>query len=315
LKETIVEEQNSPADDGEANSPPVMDKDKEQDDPEDQTHYTLLPDNPAVSEEVDINGVKCSCSELFGTFRVGCFYFCMFVFGGGISVVGNFLFLHLLEDLHASHVLLGLTVLSTILMEVPVFHYSDKILDYVGIRGMIIIAHFAYILRVSSYYFLNEAWWVLPVEVSHGLTYALIWPAGVAYASRSVAPEYETTAQGLFSGVFGGIGSAAGALIGGFVYEKYGARILFLGSGCMMAINLVIFLITYQNPVKAYRRKLSNDHDKLLLHQQQQQQQQQHYEPPQPYGLSYEPSQQQLGQQLSLNISFNEGTRVIPVDA
>lgn len=127
---------------------------------------------------------------------------------------------------------------------------------------MIIIAHIAYIIRVVSYYFLNTAWWVLPIEVSHGLTYALIWPAGVAYASRSVAPEFETTAQGLFSGVFGGIGSAGGALMGGIVYELYGARILFAGTGGMMALNLLIFLITYQNPVKAFKKKIEKDQER-----------------------------------------------------
>jgi predicted MFS family arabinose efflux permease len=210
-----------------------------------------------LTEEVREEEEERSVLEICGSFPIFCFYVTMFTFGAGISVVGNFLFLHLLEDLGASHTLLGLTVLSTIVIEVPVFESSALILRRLGIRGMIIVAHLAYCARVTCYYFLKEAWFVLCVEVLHGLTYALIWPAGVAYASRSVSPVFETTAQGVFSGVFGGIGSAAGALIGGVVYENFGANILFAGSGGVMFLNLFFFLIFYKKPYSQLKRILS----------------------------------------------------------
>jgi hypothetical protein len=60
---------------------------------------------------------SCSFRAICASYRTLCFYFTMLMLGAGISVVSNFLFLYLLEDLGATHTLLGLTVLTTILME------------------------------------------------------------------------------------------------------------------------------------------------------------------------------------------------------
>jgi len=142
-------------------------------------------------------------------------------------------------------------------MEIPVFHYSEKILDILGIRGMIIVAHVAYVVRVFSYCLLTKAWLVLAVEVLHGLTYALLWPAGVAFASRSVPPELETTAQGVFGGIFGGLGTACGSLAGGIVYDMLGPKILFFGSGCTLLLSALLFGLTYSDTPTVVKSDLS----------------------------------------------------------
>jgi hypothetical protein len=49
--------------------------------------------------------------------------------------------------------------------------------------------------QVCVYPTLTHAALVLPVELLHGLTYALIWPAGVAYAARSAPAHLTTTSQ------------------------------------------------------------------------------------------------------------------------
>jgi PPP family 3-phenylpropionic acid transporter len=54
-----------------------------------------------------------------------------------------------------------------------------------------------------------------------------MWVAGVSYADKIAPNGLEATAQGLFSGVMLGIGSAAGAFLGGLLYDHVGPVSMF----------------------------------------------------------------------------------------
>ena len=57
-------------------------------------------------------------------------------------------FIYLETHLRAPYSLLGLSIVFTILVELPVFHYSASLQRALGIRGMVCVAHVAYIVRV-----------------------------------------------------------------------------------------------------------------------------------------------------------------------
>jgi MFS family permease len=219
-----------------------------------------LPLEPEHAEQQRLNVL-----DVCPSISVACFYACSFVFGAGVSIVSNFLFMYLLS-LGASFFLLGLTVLVTIVVEIPVFYFSSKLLAKIGIKGMVITAFVAYVTRVFLYTQLTRerVWLVLPVELLHGLTYAMIYPAGVAFASASVDERLQATAQGLYSAVFGGLGGGAGALVGGAVYQAFGPRRLFQGMGVINGVNLLIFLLIYRPPKPKNRGVISNESGKAI---------------------------------------------------
>ena len=80
---------------------------------------------------------------------------------------------------------------------------------------------------------ISNPWWVLIVEVLHGLTFAWVKSSIVIFADRLThnnndnnpnTIDLSTFSQGVLSAVFSGIGQGLGVVIGGLIYDKYGDR-------------------------------------------------------------------------------------------
>lgn len=83
----------------------------------------------------------------------------------GFSVVENLIFL-LFEKMGASWTICGLSVLVTIIFELPIFQYSPELLNFFGIVPLQYIACIAYIVRVIGYGFIpsNHPYRILILE-------------------------------------------------------------------------------------------------------------------------------------------------------
>ena len=130
----------------------------------------------------------------------------VFIMGMGAAIIQNFLFLYLKTSLGASKTLMGLSLTFTgtskytspptqhfffshthyilsslslslllVLVEIPFFFFSKYLLEKLGMRGMVVLAHVCYIIRVVAYTMLPNAWAVLPFELLHGTTFAAMW--------------------------------------------------------------------------------------------------------------------------------------------
>jgi PPP family 3-phenylpropionic acid transporter len=158
----------------------------------------------------------------------------------GSSVINSYLFL-LMADLGASKQLMGLSLTFATLSELPVFFFSGWLLRRLGARGLLLLAMGAYVVRLAAYTVMPEVWWVLPINLLHGLTFAGLWVAGVSYANAVAPKGLGATAQGIFTGVTMGIGAATGALVGGALYDSVGPAALFRAAAIWVALGLLFF--------------------------------------------------------------------------
>jgi MFS transporter, PPP family, 3-phenylpropionic acid transporter len=169
------------------------------------------------------------------------------LFGGAAGTIVNvYLLIYLKQELNAPDILLGISVTTTVVVEIPLFHVSAWLLRRVGVRGLIVAAHLGYIFRVVGYTLLENPWAVLPIELLHGLTFAAFWAAGVAHMQACAPEGLEASAQGFFGGTYGGAGAAIGAAAGGAVYQAWGPTVLFLGTAAAMTASLLFFLATFR---------------------------------------------------------------------
>lgn len=160
------------------------------------------------------------------------------VMGVGIGVIGEFLFL-LLREMGGSEMLMGLTLTFTCASEVPAFAIQDRLLSFMGGVGPALhLVLLTYVLRLGAYAALPLAgtpWAVLPIELLHGITFAMGWGCGTICAKRVAPPGLEATMQGIFTGLYFGVGQGLGALVGGLAMQHYGLQRMFAGSALAVA--------------------------------------------------------------------------------
>jgi PPP family 3-phenylpropionic acid transporter len=173
------------------------------------------------------------------------FLITVFINGAAAGVGNSFLFLYL-DELGATETLMGLTLFVATLSELPIFFFGDRLLNRLGARGLLLCALGATAVRMVGYALMPTAWYVLPLQLLHGLTFSAMWIAGVSYANRAAPPGMGATAQGLLSGVSMGLAGATGAVIGGYLYRAVGPAATFGWAGVAVALGLLFFAVAGQ---------------------------------------------------------------------
>ncbi|MFH1571227.1 MAG: major facilitator superfamily domain-containing protein 6 [Gemmatimonadota bacterium] len=170
------------------------------------------------------------------------FLFLAFASGAGLAVVHHFLFLYL-ETIGASRSLMGFALTVGTASEMAVFFYSDRLLRRFDRRQLLVFSLLAGAVRVTAYSFTHSPALAVAFQLLHGPSFALLWVAGVAYASALAPPGLGATAQGQFLGVNFGLGGAAGALAGGALYQSFGFFVMYRAAGLWLVAAALLFLL------------------------------------------------------------------------
>lgn len=170
------------------------------------------------------------------------YLFCYFVIGMGTSVVESLIFLFF-EFLGSSNSLCGLTVVITVVFEIPIFQLAPKLLDKLGHDVLLLIACIAYIIRVLGYSFIPQGhlrYLVLFLEPLHGVTYAAYKLSGVQFISLITPEGLEASGQGILN-LFLGLGSFSGLILGGYLEEVFDPRFMYRAFAFIVFVGTFIF--------------------------------------------------------------------------
>ncbi|NKQ35864.1 MAG: MFS transporter, partial [Chloroflexi bacterium] len=118
--------------------------------------------------------------------------------GMSLGIMLNYLFL-LLEAMGASRTIMGLTLTFATISEIPIFLYSAKLLKRWDARFLLAVAMTAMVIRAFAYAGMTAPWQALIISLLHGLSFGLMWIAGVAYADKNAPAGLGATAQGVFN--------------------------------------------------------------------------------------------------------------------
>jgi PPP family 3-phenylpropionic acid transporter len=168
-------------------------------------------------------------------------FFAVILIGGmGLAMIHHYLFVYL-SHLGASSIVMGTALSIATFSELLIMYFSDKLLKSWKSRGLILFGLFMIFVRLMGYSLTEHPQVALAIQLLHGPTFGAVWMAGVAYVAEIAPMGLGNTAQGIFTGVVMGLGSAAGALLGGLLYQSVGFSQMFLFSGLGVLAAFFVF--------------------------------------------------------------------------
>lgn len=170
------------------------------------------------------------------------FFILVFAVSVGMVVLQNMQFLFFVNQLSATNLYCGLLVLVTVVFEIPLFAIAPTLTKVVGNEIMLIIAAIGLVIRAITYVVFTHVSSFLWVEPLHGVTYATMQVASVAYVASRAPPQAEAAAQAVAT-VCRAAGSIVGSTLGGLVFHKLGPHFLFLSTSIFVFAAAIAFAI------------------------------------------------------------------------
>lgn len=163
-----------------------------------------------------------------------------------LSTISNFLFLYMaLQGIGKGFMGIGLTIAT--LSEVPILFFGSRLLPRLSAYRLMLIAVAFTGLRVFFLSFASTPVHFLLIQSLHGITFSLAWIAGVSYADEIAPAGLSATAQGMYAGIQLGVGSAVGAIFGGWLYQVVGPVSMYRILAGIVAVGVMTFILIARN--------------------------------------------------------------------
>ena len=167
--------------------------------------------------------------------------FLLIAFCGGISFATlNTYFFPYMKALGAGESVMGLALTMGTIAEIPILFFANRFIRRFQAYPLIIFSLAMTGVRFLLLAVAPNSLFVLVVQLLNGCNYPLLSVAGVTYADASAPKGFRATAQGVFNASLSGFGFAVGGFVGGLIFERLGARGMYLVFGLFIALVLIL---------------------------------------------------------------------------
>ncbi|ETP12481.1 hypothetical protein F441_12167, partial [Phytophthora nicotianae CJ01A1] len=142
----------------------------------------------------------------------------------GISggFIDSYLFLQVYDLSDDGATIVSVLVAVQTLSEIPLFFMSSVLIERFGTAGCLVIVMVAFFIRDIVYTYMEEPWYIVPLEMLHGVTFGLLLASLTTYIYDASPKGAAGTMIGLLSAFMRGIGAGIASLVGGYIYDEFG---------------------------------------------------------------------------------------------
>ncbi|SHE47155.1 MFS transporter, PPP family, 3-phenylpropionic acid transporter [Caldanaerobius fijiensis DSM 17918] len=145
------------------------------------------------------------------------------------------------KQLGGSNSLLGWAYFISSLSEVPFLLYADRILKKIGPRYTLLGATTVAGIRWLLMSFVPKAYMFLPLQLLHGLIFIVLYYSMATYINQEVPMELKASGQTINSLIGMGIARITGSLLGGFLSDIYGIKMMFMYNSLLAFATVLVF--------------------------------------------------------------------------
>ncbi|GGI45463.1 putative transporter YwbF [Paenibacillus marchantiophytorum] len=128
--------------------------------------------------------------------------------------------------------------------EIPIFALINRYMHRYHELTLLGIASILYTLRWIFYIFVSDPWVLIGLQVTHMLTFAVLWIVAVQYVVRLLPEQFGSTGQSILAMVFMGLAGIIGGSVGGWLSEEWGGASMYIFATIMSAVAACLFLGT-----------------------------------------------------------------------
>ncbi|OWZ09807.1 Major Facilitator Superfamily (MFS) transporter [Phytophthora megakarya] len=146
------------------------------------------------------------------------------VLGVNGGFIDSYLFLNVYDLSDDGSTIVSVFVAVQTLSEIPLFFLASTLNERFGTALCLVIAVAAFFTRDMVYIYMEQPWYIVPLETLHGITFGLLLATLTTYLYEASPKGAAGTMIGLLSAFMRGIGAGIASLTGGYIYDEYGVE-------------------------------------------------------------------------------------------
>lgn len=141
-----------------------------------------------------------------------------------------------LDDMNASTSLIGWAFSFEGMSELPFYFISAWLIKKIGLRRVFLFAMGITALRMFLYSIIHNPKYVLMVEFTHGISFALFFVTMVETINKLVPSNWRATGQSLMWASYNGLGALLGNAFAGYMIDRFSVHRMFLYNALALSI-------------------------------------------------------------------------------
>jgi MFS transporter, PPP family, 3-phenylpropionic acid transporter len=145
------------------------------------------------------------------------------------------------KEMGGDNLLLGWSMVISSLSEIPFLFYSGKLLKRIPVPYILLGAACATALRWFLFANVHLPFWILVIQLLHGLIFIVLTVTMATYINQEVPKELKASGQTLNGLINLGAARIIGSFFGGLASSAFGMRNVFFYNGLIVIVCIVIF--------------------------------------------------------------------------